>query len=116
LFSSIVKAVGPQVISFKVNDIVAAAQKFGAISNQYSMYQRYVIARDKTASKILEGIDIVILASLTRNLSTIIGLFNRSARLDIPNFNGSEILAKGKKVLVYSSLSSFGSLSVQYII
>jgi NADPH:quinone reductase-like Zn-dependent oxidoreductase len=114
-FGGVVEAVGPQVTSFKVGDKVAAAKKFGAVGNQYGAYQRYVIAGDETASKIPEGIDIAIPASLTGNLSAVVGLFNGSAGLDTPNFNSSENLAKGKKVLVYGGSSSFGSLSVQYV-
>lgn len=113
-FGGIVEAVGPQVTSFKVGDKVAVGKKFGTVGNQYSAYQRYVVAEDETASKIPEGIDVTIPASLTGHLSTVVGLFNGSARLDKPSLDGSTS-AKGKKVLVYGGTSSFGSFSVQYV-
>lgn len=113
-FGGTVEAVGPQVTRFKVGDKVAAAKKFGAVGNQYGAYQRYVIAWDSMASKVPEGTDLTILASLTGNLGSVIGLFSGNARFDKPSLNGFAS-AKHKKVLIYGGSSSFGSLSVQYV-
>jgi len=113
-FGGTIEAVGPQVTSFKVGDKVTAAKKSGSVGNQYGAYQRYVVVGDETASKVPDGIDVAIPASLTGNLSTVVGLFTGSAGLDKPSFDGSAS-AKGKKVLIYGGSSSFGSLSVQYV-
>jgi NADPH:quinone reductase-like Zn-dependent oxidoreductase len=113
-FGGTVEAVGSQVTNFKVGDKVAAAKKGGAVGNQYGAYQRYVVVGDESAGKITGDVDVAIPASLTGNLSTVVGLFTGRAGLDKPSFH-SPASAKGKKVLVYGGSSSFGSLSVQYV-
>ncbi|KFZ07537.1 hypothetical protein V501_06376 [Pseudogymnoascus sp. VKM F-4519 (FW-2642)] len=113
-FGGRVEAVGPQVTRFKVGDKVAAAKKFGAVGNHYGAYQRYVVAWDSMASKVPEGTDVTIPASLTGNLGSVIGLFTANAGLDKPSLDGFAS-AKNSKVLIYGGSSSFGSLSVQYV-
>lgn len=113
-FGGTVEAVGPQVTSFQVGDKVAAAKNAESVGNKYGAYQRYVVVSDKTVSKIAEGVDVTIPASLTGNLSTVVGLFNGSAGLEKPSLDGSASV-KGKKVFIYGGSSSFGSLSVQYV-
>jgi NADPH:quinone reductase-like Zn-dependent oxidoreductase len=113
-FGGIVEAVGPHVKNFKVGDKVAAAKKSGSAGNQYGAYQRFVVVADETASKIPESIDVAIPASLTGNLSTVVGLFTGRAGLEKASLDGSAA-AKGKKVLVYGGTSSVGSLAVQYV-
>jgi NADPH:quinone reductase-like Zn-dependent oxidoreductase len=113
-FSGTVEAVGPQVTGFEVGNKVVVFKSFGEVGNQYGVYQRYVIVSDGRASKIPEGIDAAIPASIIMNLVTAVGLFSGRAGLDKPSLESSAS-AKGKKVLVYGGSSSFGSLSVQYV-
>ncbi|KAA8650329.1 hypothetical protein EYZ11_012684 [Aspergillus tanneri] len=109
-----VAAVGSEVTNFKVGDIVAAAKTAGAAGNKFGAFQRYVIARDITTSKISESVDLTVPVTLIGNLSTAVGLFNASVGLERPDPNG-QAPARGKKVLIYGGTSSFGSLSVQYV-
>jgi NADPH:quinone reductase-like Zn-dependent oxidoreductase len=113
-FGGTVEAVGPQVTKFKVGDKLAAAKKFGSAGNQYGAYQRYVVVAEETASKIPGSVDVTIPASLTGNLSTVVGLFTGRAGLEKPTVDGPAA-ANGKRVLVYGGTSSFGSLAMQYV-
>lgn len=119
-FGGVVEAVGPQVTNFKVGDkIVSATQKYvmgvdSQYASRYGSYQRYVVAEENTASKVPEGIDIAIPATLIPNLSSVVALFNVRAGLDRPNFDGP-VSIKDKKILIYGGSSNFGTLSVQYV-
>ena len=117
-YAGTVEAIGPEVTKFKAGDNVAVRGKFeesfNSFGKRYGSYQRYVIARDETASKVPEGIDAAIMANLIGNLSTVIGLFCGAVGLDKPSLDGS-VSTKARKVLIYGGTSSFGSTSVQYI-
>ena len=113
-FGGTVEAVGSQVTSFKVGDKVAAAKSGKSVGNQYGSYQRYVLLNEETASKVPDGIDVAVPASLTGNLSTVVGIFTGRAGLEKPSLDGSAS-KKGKKVLIYGGSSSVGTLSVQYV-
>jgi NADPH:quinone reductase-like Zn-dependent oxidoreductase len=113
-FAGVVDAVGPGVTRFNIGDRVAVSRGANALENRYGSYQRYVVAKTETVSKISTGIDLAIAASMVGNLSTVVGLFNGSAKLDRPELE-TPATKKGKKILIYGGSSSFGSLSVQYI-
>ncbi|KAG4429434.1 hypothetical protein IFR05_015086 [Cadophora sp. M221] len=113
-FGGTVEAVGSEVTTFKVGDKVAAAKKMGSIGNQYGSFQRYVVVPEATTSKLAQGVDVEIAASLTGNLPTVIGLFTARAGLDRPSVDGKAD-STGKKVLIYGGSSSVGALAVQYV-
>lgn len=108
-----VESVGSQVTTYKVGDKVAI-MTHGPSGNQYGAYQRYVVARTENASKVPDGVDVAISASLIGNLSTVVSIFTGSAGLEKPSLDGSAS-PKGKKILIYGGSSSFGSLAVQYV-
>lgn len=112
-FGGTVVAVGPQVTGFQIGDKVAA-YKFGSSGNKYGAFQRFVLSRDATTSKIPEGVSVSAAGSLIGNLTTVVGLFSGSLRVDKPNVNGPKP-TNHKKVLIYGGTSSVGSLSVQYV-
>jgi len=113
-FGGTVEAVGSQITNFKVGDKVAAAKSGKSVGNQYGSYQRYVLLNEETASKVPEGIDVAVPASLTGNLSTVVGIFTGRAGLEKPSFDGS-VAKNGKKVLIYGGSSNVGTLAVQYV-
>ncbi|TVY82822.1 Dehydrogenase orsE [Lachnellula suecica] len=109
-----VEAVGPQVKGFQVGDRVAFLKKFGVAGNQYGAYQRYVLIDSVMASKIPDGVDSAVPASLMMNLVSVVGLFSGRLGLERPRFD-DPAPAKAVNVLVYGGSSSFGGLSVQYL-
>jgi NADPH:quinone reductase-like Zn-dependent oxidoreductase len=121
-YSGTVEAVGPEVTRFKPGDKIAASGDYafanvgiGADANKYGGFQRYVLAADECAAKIPDDFDTAVAASLTGNLSTVVGLFNGAAGLDKPDFDAPVPTKSKGKVLVYGGSSSLGSLSVQYL-
>ncbi|KEZ45393.1 hypothetical protein SAPIO_CDS2229 [Scedosporium apiospermum] len=113
-FGGTVISVGSAVTNFQVGDKVAAAKTAGATGDKYGAFQTRVIAREVTTSKLPQNVNLGGPVGLIGNLSTVVGLFNVGAGLERPETNGPAS-AKGKKILVYSSTSSFGSLAVQYL-
>ena len=113
-FGGIVEAVGPQVTGFQVGERVAASKKFGAVGNQYGVYQRYVIVGDDLVVKVPDNVDPAIPASLFMNFICVVGLFTGRVGLDKPSLD-SFSPTKGQKILIYGGSSNFGSLSVQYL-
>jgi NADPH:quinone reductase-like Zn-dependent oxidoreductase len=65
-------------------------------------------------SKVAPSVDVQVVASLTGNLPTIVGIFTGRLGFDKPSLEGS-VTVKGKKILVYGGSSSVGSLAVQYV-
>lgn len=115
-FGGTIMSVGTEVTGFRNGDrVVVALQKFTNYSNQFGAFQRFVIAGVDTVSKVPDGVDIKIPASLVANLSTVVSLFNGRAGFDRPDLN-KNVSANGKKVLVYGGSSSSGSLFIQVCI
>ncbi|KZL79763.1 alcohol dehydrogenase -like domain-containing protein [Colletotrichum incanum] len=112
-YGGTVAAVGSEVTNFKVGDKVAAAKTAGISGNKYSSFQKYVVSRDVTASKVPESVDLHIPVGLIGNFSTIVGLFNEHLGLERPD-PVSKVPPKGKKILIYGGTSSFGSFATQY--
>ncbi|GKT41185.1 dehydrogenase azaJ [Colletotrichum spaethianum] len=108
-----VAAIGSEVTNFKVSDTVAAAKAGGVSGNKYSSFQKYVVSRDVTTSKVPESVDLHIPAGLIGNFTTVVGLFTEHLRLERPDPVG-KMSSKGKKILVYGGTSSFGSFATQY--
>ncbi|KAF4834493.1 Dehydrogenase azaJ [Colletotrichum tropicale] len=113
-YGGTVTAVGPNVTDFKVGDKVASAKTAGAEGNKFGAFQKQVIARDVTTSKLPTSVDFSGPVGLIGNFSTVIGLFNEHLGLHKPGAH-SKAPPNGKKILVYGGTSSFGSLSVQYL-
>ncbi|KAF0318590.1 F-box domain protein [Colletotrichum asianum] len=113
-YGGTVTAVGPNVTDFKVGDKVASAKTAGAEGNKFGAFQKQVIARDVTTSKLPASVDFSGPVGLIGNFSTVIGLFNEHLGLHKPDAH-SKSPPNGKKILVYGGTSSFGSLSVQYL-
>ncbi|KAF4900594.1 Dehydrogenase azaJ [Colletotrichum fructicola] len=113
-YGGTVIAVGPNVTDFKVGDMVASAKTAGAEGNKFGAFQKQVIARDVTTSKLPASVDFSGPVGLIGNFSTVIGLFNEHLGLHKPDVH-SKAPPNGKKILVYGGTSSFGSLSVQYL-
>ncbi len=86
-----------------------------APKNEYGAFQRFAIAGTESTSKVPEGVDVAVLASLVGNLPTVLGIFTGKAGLEKPNFDAPSSDAKKGKVLIYGGTSSVGSLSVQYV-
>jgi NADPH:quinone reductase-like Zn-dependent oxidoreductase len=74
-----------------------------------------VLVEEGTVSKVPDGVDIEVQATLTGNLSTTVALFTVNAGLEKPRLDGEVPNNKGKKILIYGGTSSLGSLSVQYV-
>ncbi|KAL0935667.1 putative alcohol dehydrogenase [Colletotrichum truncatum] len=114
-YGGTVSAVGSAVTGFKVGDKVAAAKSPTAEGNQYGAFQKFVVARDNTTSKLPDTVaDLNGPVGSIGNLTTVVGLFNAHAGLDRPDPN-TKAPSNGKKVLVYGGTSSFGSLAAQYV-
>ncbi|KAK6212145.1 alcohol dehydrogenase GroES-like domain-containing protein [Colletotrichum tabaci] len=113
-YGGTVSAVGSEVTGFKVGDRVAAARTGGEFGNKLGAFQKYVIARDVTASKLPDNADLHVPVGLLGNFSTIVGLFNVHLGLDRPD-PVNKVPSKGKKILVYGGTSSFGSFATQYL-
>lgn len=113
-YGGTVEAVGQGVTGFQVGDKVAVRRNFAAAGNQYGSFQKFVVARTDTASKLPDGVDVTVAASLIGNLTTTIGLFNVRAGLERPNL-GDSVPEKNKKILIYGGSSSVGSLSIQWV-
>lgn len=109
-----VEAVGSEVKKFQVGDKVVAFKKSGPDGNQYGAYQRHVVVKDFMISKLPNGIDQAVAASVVMNIATVVGMYTGRIGLDKPSLEGSAA-AKNKKVLIYGGSSSFGSLSVEYL-
>ncbi|KAH7393507.1 chaperonin 10-like protein [Cadophora sp. MPI-SDFR-AT-0126] len=114
-FGGTVEAVGSSVTKFQIGDKVVVSKAFGVKGNQYGAYQRYIVVGDIMVSKIPDGMDLAVPASLMMNLTSVVGLFSGRIGLDRPYLEGSEPARKNVKVLVYGGSSSFGGLSVQYL-
>jgi NADPH:quinone reductase-like Zn-dependent oxidoreductase len=121
-FGGTVEDVGPGVTQFKAGDKVAASADhalasggIGAGADKYWGFQRYVLVADQCAAMVPEGIDVAVPASLTGNLSTVVGLFTGTAGLDKPDFDAPAPSESKGKVLIYGGSSSVGCLSVQYV-
>ncbi|KAH6694289.1 alcohol dehydrogenase GroES-like domain-containing protein [Leptodontidium sp. MPI-SDFR-AT-0119] len=113
-FGGTVLSVGSGVTRFKVGDKVAAVKKLGANGNQYGSFQQYVVVNESLTSKVAPSVDVDVVASLTGNLPTVVGIFTGRLGLGKPSLEGSATV-KDKKVLVYGGSSSVGSLAVQYV-
>lgn len=122
-FGGTVTAVGSNITKFKVGDKIAAASTFatpfsnteaGDLDRKYGSFQRFVIAREDTCSRIEDSMNLQNAASLVGNLCTIVGLFTASAGLERPSLENDQVKKKGK-VLIYGGSSSVGSFSVQYV-
>ncbi|KAK1994789.1 alcohol dehydrogenase GroES-like domain-containing protein [Colletotrichum falcatum] len=116
-YGGTVAAVGSGVTGFSVGDRVAAAKDAGAVGNEYSGFQEYVVARAATASRVPAGVDLGVPAGLIGNFATVVGLLNAHLGLERPDPVGRAAAAprSGKKVLVYGGTSSFGSFATQYL-
>ncbi|GKT58227.1 zinc-binding alcohol dehydrogenase domain-containing protein [Colletotrichum tofieldiae] len=113
-YGGTIAAVGSEATNFKVGDKVAAVKTAGVSGNKYSGFQKYVVSRDVTASKVPESIDLRIPVGLIGNFSTIVGLFNEHLGLERPD-PVNKVPLKGKTILIYGGTSSFGSFATQYV-
>ena len=114
-FAGTIEAKGPEVEDLSVGDRVVVSKKFGVKDNQSGAFQHYVVVKDKMVSKIPEGIDPAIPASLMMNLTCVVGLFTGRLGLDKPTLDGIKATQKDEKILIYGGSSSFGGLSVEYL-
>lgn len=111
-----VEAIGPEATGFQTGEKVVSLKKFEDVGNQYGAYQRYVVVKDVMVSKVPADIAAAGPASLMMNLACLVGLFSGRLGLDRPNLDGSTAPFNGQKILIYGGSSSFGGLSVQYLI
>ncbi|KAF1937529.1 GroES-like protein [Clathrospora elynae] len=114
-FAGTIEDIGSQVTDYQVGARVVVSKRFGVKGNQYGAYQQYVVVADKMISRVPDGVDESVPASLMMNLTCVVGLFTGRLRLDRPRLDGLKSAGKNKKVLVYGGSSSFGGLSVQYL-
>ncbi|KAK0099703.1 hypothetical protein ONS95_013404 [Cadophora gregata] len=114
-FGGTIESVGSSVTKFKVGDRVVASKKDFANGNQYGAYQKYVVVGDLMVSKLPEGMDLAVPASLMMNLTSVVGMFGGKIGLDKPSLDGSTPAKTDVKVLIYGGSSNFGGLSVQYL-
>jgi NADPH:quinone reductase-like Zn-dependent oxidoreductase len=114
-FAGTIEAIGSKVTDYEVGTRVVVSKRFGVKGNQYGAYQRYVVVADKMISKVPDGVDESVPASLMMNLTCVVGLFTGRLGLERPRFDGVKSAGKNEKVLVFGGSSSFGSLSVQYL-
>jgi NADPH:quinone reductase-like Zn-dependent oxidoreductase len=114
-FAGTIEAIGSEVTDHQIGTRVVVSKRFGVRGNQYGAYQRYVVVADKMISRVPDGIDEIVPASLMMNLTCVVGLFTGRLGLDRPRLDGPKPAAKNKKVLVYGGSSSFGGLSNQYL-
>lgn len=113
-FGGTIAAIGSAVENYAVGERVVVSKRFGVKGNEYGAYQRYVLVKDIMVSKVPDGSDIAVMASLMMNTTCVVGLFTGRLGLDRPVF-GAVAPAKGTKILVYGGSSSFGRLSVEYL-
>ncbi|GJC87852.1 deshydrogenase mlcG [Colletotrichum liriopes] len=104
-YGGTIAAVGSEVTNFKVGDKVAAVKTAGVSGNKYSAFQKYVVSRDVTASKVPESVDLHIPVGLIGNFSTIVGLFNEHLGLERPD-PVNKVPSKGKTILIYGWIQS----------
>ncbi|KAG4420505.1 hypothetical protein IFR04_006325 [Cadophora malorum] len=114
-FGGTIEVVGSSVTKFQIGDRIVVSKAFGVKGNQYGAFQRYVVVGDIMVSKIPNGMDLAVPASLMMNLTSVVGLFSGRVGLEKPILNGFKLAKKSVKVLVYGGSSSFGGLSVQYL-
>jgi NADPH:quinone reductase-like Zn-dependent oxidoreductase len=115
-FGGTITAVGSHVENFRPGDRVVVSKRFGVKGMQYGAYQQWVIVDDEMVSRVPEGVDFAVPASLMMNLTCVVGLFSGRLGLDRPSLQLTETTSvKDKKILVYGGSSSFGGLSVEYL-
>jgi NADPH:quinone reductase-like Zn-dependent oxidoreductase len=113
-YGGTVEAVGQGVTELQAGDKVTVRRSFAASGNQYGSFQKFVLARSDTTSKLPNGVDLTVAASLIGNLTTTIGLFNVRAGLERPTLADS-VPSKNRRILIYGGSSSVGSLSIQWV-
>jgi NADPH:quinone reductase-like Zn-dependent oxidoreductase len=109
-----IEAVGSEVTGFKVGEKVVATKARDKQGNQYCTYQQYLLADPGWVSKVPDGIDPAVPASLVINLLTVIGVFQGKLDFDRPSLDGPAA-PKNQKVLIYGGSSGVGSLAVPYL-
>lgn len=115
-FGGTITAVGAQVENFRIGERVVVSKRFGVKGMQYGAYQQYVIVDDEMVSRVPDGMDFAVPASLMMNMTCVAGLFSGRLGLDLPSLRPNETTSKkDKKILVYGGSSSFGGLSVEYL-
>jgi NADPH:quinone reductase-like Zn-dependent oxidoreductase len=114
-FAGTVEAIGSHIVDYEVGAQVVVSKRFGVRGNQYGAYQQYVLVADRMISRVPDGVDGSVLASLMMNLTCVVGLFTGRLGIERPRLDREKSALKNKKVLIYGGSSSFGGLSVQYL-